>query len=406
MLPSLYSKLQKRPPKYIYAWNKMIYDAKKILHIHTDRLELINPILNTVTEKLKSTVLYIDVKGLDTLENDEARYIAYIQKQMFYIEAYLKNLFNGTVNGMWCKSASTFEICVPVHSPDPLDNLPMNKPWEEGWDKVKCLSINHHDSIELSYNLNNTLNFTMFKPSIFIYSIDVCKFVFKYYKYWKSKNGNVNVDEYVYKELYRPLIHDLFNIWVLNITNRIVNFDDIETMYQQSSEIGNINSSLDLNRTRGPEINGDIDLLAASQISRFVPNSLRAGINDIYGKVYDLSNNEIQLNDFISIPFLCIPEKKNPVSLIEAIKYNIDNYRTYNLRQYKHLGFLLELPLIKLFCDIRKRNTSVIRDTYTTDITFRKYFEILQNDKVSNYYTSPILKNYVENIISDMTSEY
>lgn len=411
MLSSLYLKLQKRPSKYIYAWNKMIYDAQKILHIHTDRLSDVNPILNTVTEKLKATVLYVDVNGLDQLENDNEIYVAYIEKAMFYIEAYLKNLFAGSVNGMWCKSQSTFEICIPVHTHNPLRILPIDKPYEDGWDKVKCFNINYHDSIELSYNLNNTLNFTTFKPSIFVYSIDVCKFIFKYFKYWKSKNGNVDVDTYVYQELYLPVIHDLFNIWILNIVNRIVNFEDIDSLAEQSSGITNIDNYLNtvkqkdlvriINRI---ELNSDIDLLASNQISKFVPSSFRAGVQDVYSRVYDLARNDIQLNDFLSIPFLCIPEKSKQVSIIEAIKYNIDNYRTYNLRQYQHLEFLLELPLIKLFFNIRKKNSYLNQDSYTTDVNYKKYFEMMRNDKISNYYTQPVLKNYVEDIIFELTN--
>lgn len=368
MLLSIYPKISKQTPIYIYDWSKAIIDAGKLLEYHTNRFKDMDFVLNNITKKIKDIIALIDLDELNSFDNDLDLYLSYIETNRFKIEFDINGLFPSGVRGPWLNNYSTYETCIPVHSTNPMSRLPMDKGWEEGWDKIKPIKIQYHDSIELSYNVQNKLNFIVFNPTIFIWSVDVTKFIFKYLRYTQF-NTDINatdgyVDKYVYHELYLPIIEDIFNIWILNIMDRIISADDF----------------------------GDIELLIDSQFNKYIPPSLSKGIKSTWDNLVNVSNGTTTFEKF------CHTKYFNNRSLMEVIKDLLLENRVYNLVQYRHHEVLLELPYIKLLYTLSKKNKH-ISGHRNIDVSFERFIANYISNRIYKRFRSQAIDSYVENCL-------
>jgi len=370
MLSQLYPHLLQRNKKYVYEWNKAISDSHAILNYNMSRYTQMDFLLNEVTKRLKTCVLYIDMDYINTLSSDVDIYLSYIEPLRFKIEAFFNSVFPTSTRGAWLSNNSTCEVMIPIQSVDPLDNLPIDSNWGNGWDSVKALNIHYFDSIELSYNLINKLNFTLFNPTLFITTIDITKFILKYVKFTRTVENKQDlekyVDNYVYTYLYLPLVNDMFNVWVFNIVNRSLEVED----------------------------SVDLDVLLNSQLTSLTPPSVKTGIKFLNSNIVSLENKSMVFEDFVSTDYF------NNRSLSDIVKYNLQEVRTYNLLQYKHSEFLLELPLIKMIHDVNKKNKHNTKKPI--DIVYERGIINYVNNKVSDRYNNSIIKNYVDNTLYSM----
>lgn len=370
MLLNLYNKLQKRNPRFIYDWNDTIRDSRSVLEYTMNRYNNIPFLLNNITKQLKAMVLYIDVDYIKTLSSDVDIYLSYIEPLRFKIESYIKSSFPTKTNGVWVNNPSTCEIIIPIQSVNPLETLPMDQDYSS-WENVKPLRILYHNSHELSYNINNTLQFNIFKPSVFITTLDITQFILKYIHYMTTNPNQGIVDEYVnryvYKELYLPLIEDLFQIWVFNTIDKCVS---------ATSE-------------------NDIDLLCLGQMGKIIPPTVKIGIHSVYNNVQELVNGTITFEDFICTGYY------DGKSLLNLIEFYINNIRTYNQIQYKHHEFLLELHLVKLLRKISlKKQEQVGKRAF--DVTCERIIDNYIGNKMYNQFQHPLLRSYVENSLYEM----
>lgn len=367
MLNNIYPLLIKKNSKYLYNWNKCISDSKEILSFNMKRYEELNFLLNDITKRLKSCVFNINIKELKQYDSIIDMYLSYIEPMRFKIEAFWNSVFPITTKGPWLNNLKTCEILIPIQCVDILDNIPKDLTWDNNWDKIKVINIHYFDSIELSYNITSTLNFNLFQPSIFIFTVDITKFILKYMSFIqtvKDKNDlEKYIDNYVYKYLFLPVIEDILNVWIFNIVDRCMSID-------------------------GPI---EQNILYNSQSLKLTPPSFKQGVDSLinYGK--ELENKNIIFEDFIATNFF---DNKN---IIDMIKYYLNNIRTYNLIQYKHLEFLLELPIINLLYKINQKNKNYTKKTL--DVTYERTMYNYISEKISNRYKNPFIRDYIDNVI-------
>lgn len=368
MLNKIYPFLLQRNKKYLYEWNKAIIDSKSVLNYNMKRYEELDFNLNEITKRLKSCVFAIDLKTINQFSSVIEIYLSYIEPMRFKIEAFWNSVFPITNKGPWLNNFNTCEVLIPVQSVDPLDNLPQDFSWENSWENIKPININYFDSIELSYNIINKLNFTLFQPSVFIFTVDINKFILKYLSYTKFVKDKEDlekyVDNYVYKYLYLPLINDILNIWIFNIVDNCMRCEE------------------------GLEE----DILINSQNIKLTPPSVSKGIKFLLNYKKEMYNKNTIFEDFMATDFF---DGKNLPTMITTY---FNNYRTYDLMQYRHLQFLLELPYLRLIYSVLKNNRDVKKKPI--DIYFERGVLNYYNDKISNRFKNEDLKNFVENSLS------
>ena len=371
MLTTLYPLLNARNPKFINNWKRCINENKMIFDYNMNRYKEVPFTLNEITKRLKAIALYIDINYTNTLNGDIDIYLSYIEPLRFKIESYIRSTFPNGTNGPWVRNNGVYECIIPIQTVRPLEQLPIDLDYDY-WKDIKPVRIISHDSKECVYNVTNVLKFDVFKPSVFIFSLDIDIFILKYLKWTKTiKNPNdiaIYIDSYIYNDVFLPLMNDLFNIWIFNIVDECASAVD----------------------------KTDVNNIIQFQSYKIKPPSTLTGLQHLYDFFQDARNSNIQFEDVLATNLF---DGKN---IVELIEFSIKNIRTYNMFQYNHHELLLEMRLIHLLFKLRKLDKNEFGKK-PMDVVFDRYIDKYVSNKITNQFRHPVLRNYIEERLFEMT---
>lgn len=374
MLTKIYPLLLPRSGKFLGEWKECVTDNKQLFDYSMARYNEMPFLVNDIIKRIKAILLYIDVGYIDTLQaGDLDIYLSYIEPLRFKIESYIRSSFPNTTNGPWCRSKSTYECVIPVMSVDPLQNLPIDQPYEQ-WKLIKPIRILSHDSIECCYDVTQPLQFRVFHPSVFLFTIDIDKLILKFIHWRKTLSHPGEMTNFlygfIYKDLYLPLAHDLLHIWFFNLIDRCINMDNIN----------------------------DIQPILQIQSYKIRYNTTLIGLTQLYRFFNEGRNNNLAFENVIGTVLF------DSKTIIDLLQDSILNNRTYELMQYKHYELLIEIRLIHLLYNMRKLN-AFSSGQKPIDVVFDRFIDRYFSNKITNQFKHPALKEYVESRLFDITNK-
>lgn len=117
------------------------------------------------------------------------------------------------------------EMIIPIYRNRPMLDLPFGRGWE-AWEKVKCVRILDHDSIELvSDMLDQKIHFENDRPSYMVIGIDIPTMLMCYIKWVQKFKNNISIGQFIKNQLFSSMYSDLHTIWMLNMINMRITSD-------------------------------------------------------------------------------------------------------------------------------------------------------------------------------------
>lgn len=229
MLSRLRSMLPTGNRKYPLKYRRMLSIIADRLHFAKSRYVFGKIQKTPGTEMLRYFLQGLSMVELDSYSSDLERYTEVIK---FYKNNKLNvfdPVFGASLRGgkfvQRMGGLPPLEIFLNVDPVDPMNSLPLEKRWEEGWQELRGVKMLFSDTFEMISDFQtSTLEYKFDPPTFVVFSLDVSILVFKYYKYWKKCQEigtECDVNEFLKRYELAGIFEDQYDVWLFNLISTV-----------------------------------------------------------------------------------------------------------------------------------------------------------------------------------------
>ena len=339
------------------------------------------------TRLLRYIIQFVDLDYLDQQLNNYDRYSYHIR----HIRRDLMNTFDRVERGrgyknLFFKKSSfyTEEFLFPVEDINSITNLPLDTEDWNVWKHVRPFRIWSYNSEEFTVNImNDMVRFSSLPPAYAVELIDVVALVFKYFiwnKYQRDKEPAKElatftpVQLFLHKYVLSPLVWDLADVWLLNMLNKIFDYESVD-------ELGAMDShSLQVETQYG-----------------WVALSSRLGFESLWHICHDVTRN-LRPESLMSSKVLFSGSINN------RILYTDKMLPLPIQQQYDYLRFIRDKEIVQFYLKVWKSRPN-LPATKQILVNVRRDFQRLLRRRPWNVCQDILLKRSVEESMNNMANQ-